>query len=168
MSYLDLMKEYARQRGLTRWMIPVPVLSPKLSSLWLGLVTPVYVRVGRELVESLRNRTIVTDRSAEQSFTVHPLGFRAALKRALINEDQEFAHTRWSDAFSSGRKSRQWAGVKLGRRIVDSRSVQVPYSPAGAFRPIEELGGQNGMVLRRLALASPRVCRSGLSRRWDA
>jgi uncharacterized protein YbjT (DUF2867 family) len=59
-SYLDLMKEYAHQRGLRRWMIPVPVLSPRLSSLWLGLVTPVYARVGRELVDSLRNETIVS------------------------------------------------------------------------------------------------------------
>jgi hypothetical protein len=96
------MKEYALQRGLRRWMIRVPVLSPRLSSLWLGLVTPVYARVGGELVESLRNQTVVTDRSAEQAFAVRPLGFRAALKRALVNEDQEFAHTRWSDAFSSG------------------------------------------------------------------
>ena len=64
-TYLDLMKEYARQRGLKRWMIPVPVLSPRLSSLWLGLVTPVYARVGRELVDSLRNETIVRDRICE-------------------------------------------------------------------------------------------------------
>ena len=143
-SYLDLMKEYALQRGLKRWMIPVPVLSPRLSSLWLGLVTPVYARVGRELVESLRNQTVVTDRSAEQAFVVRPLGFRAALKRALVNEDQEFAHTRWSDAFSSGGESREWGGVKFGRRIVDSRSVQVPFSPADAFLPVERLGGQTG------------------------
>ena len=71
-SYLDLMKEYALQRGLKRWMIPVPVLSPGLSSLWLGIVTPVYARVGRELVESLRNQTIVTDPSAAQFFRSAP------------------------------------------------------------------------------------------------
>ncbi|MDP9337297.1 MAG: SDR family oxidoreductase [Acidobacteriota bacterium] len=143
-SYLDLMKEYARQRGLKRWMIPVPVLSPRLSSLWLGIVTPVYARVGRELVESLRNQTIVTDQSAAEVFSVRPLGFRAALKRALVNEDQEFARTRWSDAFSSARPSPQWGGNKFGRRIVDSRSIQVPFSPAAAFQPIERLGGATG------------------------
>jgi len=76
------MKEYAQRRGLKRWMIQVPVLSPRLSSLWLGIVTPVYARVGRELVESLRNRTIVTDRSANQVFSVRPLGFRDVVKRA--------------------------------------------------------------------------------------
>jgi uncharacterized protein YbjT (DUF2867 family) len=143
-SYLDLMKEYAHQRGLRRWMIPVPVLSPRLSSLWLGLVTPVYARVGRELVDSLRNETIVRDRSADSLFSVRPLGYREALKRALANEDREFAETRWSDAFSSVGTTRQWGGAKFGRRIVDSRSVHVPCSPAIAFRPIERLGGETG------------------------
>jgi uncharacterized protein YbjT (DUF2867 family) len=143
-SYLDLMKEYAHQRGLKRWMIPVPVLSPRLSSLWLGLVTPVYARVGRELVDSLRNETIVRDRSADDLFSIRPLGFREALKRALANEDRDFAETRWSDAFSSVRASPQWGGAIFGRRIVDSRSAQVRYSPAVAFRPLERLGGRTG------------------------
>ena len=143
-TYLDLMKEYARQRGLKRWMIPVPVLSPRLSSLWLGLVTPVYARVGRELVDSLRNETIVRDRSANDLFSIRPLGYREALKRALANEDREFAETRWSDAFSSVSGSPQWGGAKFGRRIVDSRSVHVSFSPPMAFRPIERLGGKTG------------------------
>lgn len=143
-SYLDLLKEYARQRGLRRVMIPVPVLSLRLSSLWLGLVTPVYARVGRELVDSLRNETIVRDRSAEDLFSIRPLGFREALKRALVNEDRQFAETRWSDAFSSLGVTPQWGGVRSGRRLVDSRSVRVPFSPSIAFRPIERLGGQTG------------------------
>ena len=45
-TYGELMGEYARQRGLHRLLVPVPVLTPRLSSLWLGLVTPVYARVG--------------------------------------------------------------------------------------------------------------------------
>jgi uncharacterized protein YbjT (DUF2867 family) len=143
-TYLDLMKEYARQRGLKRWMIPVPVLSPRLSSLWLGLVTPVYARVGRELVDSLRNETIVSDRSANDLFSIRPLGFREALKRALANEDREFAETRWSDAFSSLGTAHQWGGAKFGQRLVDSRSVYVPFPPAIAFRPVERLGGKTG------------------------
>jgi uncharacterized protein YbjT (DUF2867 family) len=143
-TYLDLMKEYARQRGLKRWMIPVPVLSPRLSSLWLGLVTPVYARVGRELVDSLRNETIVRDGSANDLFSIRPLGSREALKRALANEDREFAETRWSDAFSSVSDSPQWGGATFGRRIVDSRTVHVSFSPPTAFRPIEQLGGKTG------------------------
>jgi uncharacterized protein YbjT (DUF2867 family) len=143
-TYLELMEEYARLRGLKRWMIPVPVLSPRLSSLWLGLVTPVYARVGRQLVDSLRNETVVHDRSADALFEVRPLGYHDSLKRALANEDREFAQTRWSDAFSSVRAEREWGGVKFGRRIVDSRSRHVPFPPAVAFRPIERLGGKTG------------------------
>jgi uncharacterized protein YbjT (DUF2867 family) len=100
-SYGQLMKEYARQRGLKRLMIPVPVLSPRLSSLWLGLVTPVFARIGRELVEGLRNETVVQDESALQVFPIRPRGVRESLQRALVNEDRDFAETRWSDAFSS-------------------------------------------------------------------
>jgi uncharacterized protein YbjT (DUF2867 family) len=143
-TYLDLMKEYAKQRGLKRWMIPVPVLSPRLSSLWLGLVTPIYARVGRELVDSLRNETVVRDSSALDSFPVRPRGFQEALKRALTNEDRDFAETRWSDAFSSLGTKPEWGGTSFGRRIVDSRSVAVPVSSAVAFRPIERLGGETG------------------------
>ncbi len=69
-SYGELMREYARQRGLRRWMIPVPLLTPRLSSLWLGLVTPLYARVGRKLVDSLRHPTIVRDASAQRLFAI--------------------------------------------------------------------------------------------------
>ena len=64
-SYLDLMREYAKQRSLSRRFIPVPVLTPWLSSKWLGFVTPVYARVGRKLIDSLRNETVVTSSQSE-------------------------------------------------------------------------------------------------------
>ena len=57
------MREYARQRGLRRLMISVPVLTPRLSSLWLGLVTPLYARIGRKLIGSIRHPTLVQDDS---------------------------------------------------------------------------------------------------------
>ena len=73
-SYLDLMHEYAEQRGLRRQMVPVPVLTPRLSSLWLHLVTPVYAGVGRELVDSLRNETVVNEPRALEVFPYRPRG----------------------------------------------------------------------------------------------
>jgi uncharacterized protein YbjT (DUF2867 family) len=81
-SYLGIMKEYARQRGLKRAFIPVPVLTPSLSSLWLKLVTPLHARVGRELIEGVRNPTVVEDHSALDVFPVRPMGIREALGRA--------------------------------------------------------------------------------------
>ena len=124
-SYRELMQEYARQRGLKRWMIPVPFLSPRLSSLWLGLVTPVYALVGRKLVDSLRNPTVVTNSHARDVFAIRPRGVSDAIARALVNEDHELAATRWSDALSSSGRPMRWGGVRFGTRLVDSRSVEL-------------------------------------------
>lgn len=143
-TYGDIMREYARQRGLRRLMIPVPLLSPHLSSLWLGLVTPVYARIGRKLVESLRNPTLVQETSAQTDFAIQPRGLQAAISRALTNEDREFAQTRWSDALSSTGRPRTWGGVRFGNRLVDSRTIDVPQPPASAFAAIQRIGGKTG------------------------
>jgi len=143
-SYGEIMREYARQRGLTRWMIPVPLLTPYLSSLWLGLVTPLYARIGRKLVESLRNPTLVSNNLAETVFAIRPRTVRQAIERALVNEDQEFAETRWSDALSAAGQTRSWGGDRYGSRLVDSRTITVAVSPEQAFAPIRRIGGQTG------------------------
>ena len=143
-SYGQIMHEYARQRGLRRWMIPVPVLTPYLSSLWLGLVTPLYARVGRKLVESLRNPTLLSNDLAARTFSVRPRSVREALARALVNEDREFAETRWSDALSAGGRRRTWGGVRFGSRLVDSRTATVDVPPEQAFAPIRRIGGRTG------------------------
>ena len=143
-SYGDIMREWARQRGLRRWLISVPVLTPRLSSLWLGLVTPVYARIGRKLVDSLRNPTIIKDQTALDEFPVKPRGFSEAIQRALINEDHELTETRWSDALSSARGVRNWGGTRFGNRIIDTRSMHANVSPFEAFTPIRRIGGKNG------------------------
>ena len=144
MSYGQIMQEYARQRGLSRWMIPVPFLTPHLSSLWLGLVTPLYARVGRKLVESLRNPTLLSNNLASRTFAVKPRSVRDAIARALINEDREFAQTRWSDALSSGGAPRKWGGQRFGSRLVDSRTLTVSVQPEQAFAPVRRIGGKTG------------------------
>lgn len=144
LSYGQIMQEYARQRGLRRWMIPVPLLTPHLSSLWLGLVTPLYARVGRKLVESLRNPTLLSNNLAETTFSIRPRSVRQAIARALLNEDREFAETRWSDACSSAGQPRSWGGARFGSRLVDSRSIRVNVTPEHAFAPIRRIGGRAG------------------------
>jgi uncharacterized protein YbjT (DUF2867 family) len=143
-SYEKIMREYARQRGLRRWMIPVPVLTPYLSSLWLGLTTPLYARVGRKLIGSIRNSTVVQDDAASRDFDIRPAGLSESISRAIRNEDRRFAVTRWSDAASSGGAGRSWGGVKFGTRLVDSRSVRVAIPPERAFLPIQRIGGKQG------------------------
>jgi uncharacterized protein YbjT (DUF2867 family) len=144
-SYGELMREYARQRGLRRVMIPVPLLTPRLSSLWLGLVTPLYARVGRKLVDSVRHPTLVRDDSARHLFPIRPFGVREAIARALQNEDSRFAQTRWSDPLSAGANApRQWGGTRFGNRLVDARSTHVAASPDKVFVALEHIGGEEG------------------------
>jgi len=144
MSYAEIMQVYARLRGRRVWMIPVPVLTPYLSSLWLGLVTPLYARIGRKLLESVVHSTVVRDDTALGVFTVGPMGVEDAVRRALVREDREIAATRWSDALSSGGERPSWGGVQFGPRLVDSRTIRVAVPPDQAFRPIQEIGGDTG------------------------
>jgi uncharacterized protein YbjT (DUF2867 family) len=143
-SYAGIMNEYARQRGLRRLMIPVPFLTPWLSSLWLGLTTPVYARIGRKLIESVENETTVHDDRALQVFPIRPMGLSQAIRRAIVNEDQEYAATRWSDAVSSAGIPPSWGGMRFGTRLVDSRAVHVQVSPVAAFAAIQRMGGATG------------------------
>ncbi len=84
-TYGGMIREYARQRGLRRWLIFVPVLTPYLSSLWLALVTPTAFEVGRHLIEGLKNPTVVTNRSALDVFSITPMSIREAIQKALTS-----------------------------------------------------------------------------------
>ncbi len=84
-TYGGMIREYARQRGLRRWLISVPVLTPYLSSLWLALVTPTAFEVGRHLIEGLKNPTVVHDRTALDVFPIRPMGIREAIQKALAS-----------------------------------------------------------------------------------
>lgn len=143
-SYGDLMREYARQRGLRRVMLRVPVLSPRLSSLWLGLVTPLYARVGRKLIESIEHPSVVRDESALEHFTVRPSGTRRAIAAALRNEDREWAESRWYDARSSAGAAPSFAGKRFQPRRIDARVRDVDVAPERAFAPIARIGGDTG------------------------
>lgn len=144
-SYADLMREYARQRRLRRAMIAVPVLTPWLSGLWLALITPVNAHIGRQLLEGMRSDTVVTSTRARDLFPqIRPRGYREAIRRALVNEDREFAETHWADALSFRPAIRSWHGVRFGTRRVDSRAVQIDASPAQAFAPVARIGGTAG------------------------
>ncbi|HEY7786072.1 MAG TPA: DUF2867 domain-containing protein, partial [Pyrinomonadaceae bacterium] len=143
-SYADIMRAYGKQRGLHPRMIQVPVLTPYLSSLWLGLVTPLYARIGRKLIESIVHSTVVSDGRALEVFDIRPVGIDAAIKLALTREDRELATTRWSDALSSSGELKSHRNVSFGRRLIDSREVTVQAPPVVAFRPIQLIGGEAG------------------------
>ncbi|MGD9899641.1 MAG: SDR family oxidoreductase [Calditrichaceae bacterium] len=143
-TYADIMQVYARQRNLRLRMIPVPVLTPYLSSLWLGLVTPLYARIGRKLIESIVHSTVVRDSSALKILPVRPIGVEESVRRALASDEKDYAETRWSDALSSAGELPSWGGVQFGSRLIDSRTMSVDASPESAFKPIQRIGGETG------------------------
>lgn len=87
-TYADLIREYARQRGLRRRLIFVPVLTPYLSGLWLALVTPATYEVGRHLIEGLKNPTVVRDQKALEVFSLRPMGVQEAIRRAIASTNE--------------------------------------------------------------------------------
>ena len=143
-SYADIMRIYGSCRNIGVRMIPVPFLSPHISSLWLGLITPLYARIGRKLIQSIVHPTVVCDESALKVFNIQPMGVDDAIRRAIDNEDKEFAETRWSDSLSSSGKMFSWFGVSFGSRLVDSRTIKVNMPPKLIFKPIQRIGGNTG------------------------
>jgi uncharacterized protein YbjT (DUF2867 family) len=144
-SYGEMMKAYAASQGLRRVFVGVPWLTPRLSAHWLAFVTPLYYRVGRHLLEGVRNETVVTNDDAARDFPhIRPMGVDAAIARALANEDHTFAETRWSDARSSSPSARQWPGRRVGRRYMDQRVLEVDCPPDRVFSAVLCIGGPKG------------------------
>lgn len=139
-SYAGIMREFARQKNLRRWIVRVPFLSLSLSSRWLTLITPVYASIGRCLIESVRNPSVVRNSTARDLFAVNPMGISQAIQRALTNEDRPAAETRWSDAAARGARQPE-PGRDL---LINEQKIRVPLQPAEAFAPVRRIGGQTG------------------------
>ncbi|SDL08102.1 Uncharacterized conserved protein YbjT, contains NAD(P)-binding and DUF2867 domains [Nonomuraea maritima] len=151
LTYGDMMRGYAAVAGLPpRWIIPVPALTPRLSSLWVGLVTPVPARVARPLVESLRNETVCAEHDIARHIPDPPgglIGFEQAVDLALRRIKDADVATRWTSASTPDAPSDplpsdpDWAGGVL---YLDERRRAVRASPAELWRVIEGVGGDSG------------------------
>jgi Protein of unknown function (DUF2867) len=148
MTYEDLMRVYAEVRRLRRrWIIPVPVLSPALSSHWVGLVTPLPTGVAKPLVESLRNEVVVKDNSYAERFARPLVTYREAVTRALQRYDENGIPTRWSDTDSHRSPAQplstdpDWAG---GTTLVDEQVLSTTASPEDVFWAFSRIGGEFG------------------------
>lgn len=145
LSYGDLMKLYALQRGLTRLMIPIPILTPYLSSLWLGLVTPLYARIGRKLIASLVNQTTVRDESAQRYFTVKPTPIREALRKADEEENQNYLRMHWYNVDSIVSHAKLYPDlISYGRRLYHIEKATTKASRRLIFQVISDIGGEHG------------------------
>lgn len=147
-TYGEMMMIYAEARGLKRWLVPVPVLTPRLSSLWVNLVTPIPSRIARPLVEGLRNENVVRDHSANELFPeIRPAGYRTSVERALSRLQASKVESTWTDALSTSQRG--VAPVILTTHegmIVELRQRVISASAATGFKVFSGLGGKRGWL----------------------
>jgi len=144
-TYSEMIAMFAEVAGLPRrWLLKVPLLTPRLSSLWVGLVTPLPVPLARELVESLVNEVVVEGLSACDVFSVTPMGIREAMLRALSAAREVSASAdngERHDAFALLDTDPAWSGPTL---LYDERTATTPVAPTAVFDALERIGGATG------------------------
>jgi uncharacterized protein YbjT (DUF2867 family)/uncharacterized protein YndB with AHSA1/START domain len=141
LSYRELMRIMAEERGLRRrYVIPVPVLTPRLSALWIHLVTPISHRIARPLAEGLRNRVVCRDGEAQRLMPQALLGVREAIRAALDRVAHDDVETSWSMA-GPVPGDPDWAG---GTVFTDRRSLRVEAPPEAVWRAVVRIGGGHG------------------------
>ncbi len=141
LTYTELMQIMAESLGLRRRVIlPLPFLTPRLSSLWISLVTPVSYRIARPLADGLKNRVVVTNSLTQDLLPHEALGIREAITRSLRKIEQNAVETRWSAA-GTMEGDPDWAG---GTEFTDRRSVVINAPPELVFAAVCRIGGGNG------------------------
>ncbi|MFZ9878582.1 MAG: SDR family oxidoreductase [Candidatus Nanopelagicaceae bacterium] len=152
LSYADMMQKFAKCSGLRRrWIIRVPVLTPKLSSLWIGFVTPVPTRLARPLIGSLINETVADPKKSIEAIIPKPpeglIDVTTAINLALSRTTSNQVETRWSDAavitapWQKAQSDPDWAGEITHR---DKRDVLTDAPIDCVWKSIEQIGGETG------------------------
>ena len=153
LTYADTMMRYAEIRSLRRVIVPVPVLSPSLSSHWVQWVTPVSARIARPLIEGVRNDVVVTDDLASRLFPkIDPMGYAAAVRLALSDLEAGKIETAWTDALatSQGNVSPAKLVVREGL-MIKSWQRTVKSTPEKIYRICAGLGGKRGWLYANAA-----------------
>lgn len=151
-TYHEMMDIYADVAGLRRRVIvPVPVLSPRLSSLWVGLVTPIPADLARPLIDSLVNEVVVHDHAIDRVVPHDPIGCREAIELALRRVGDVEMSTRWTDAELYGRTPADpmpadpdWAGATI---LSDRQTIRTRATPLALYQQVCALGGEQGWLV---------------------
>jgi uncharacterized protein YbjT (DUF2867 family) len=163
-TYGEMLTFYAEVRGLRRWLVPVPVLTPKLSSYWVHFVTPIPATIARPLIAGLRNEIIVRDDAARQLFPgIQPLDYRTAVKLALEKLRADKVETAWSDALSTSQPDTTPVTLTTHEgMIIEHRQLAVDAPAEAIFRAFTGLGGTRGWLYMnwawRIRGAFDRLC----------
>lgn len=146
LSYKGMMLRYAAIRGLRRKLIVVPFFTPRLSSGWVHLVTPIPSSVARPLIDGLRSPVVVHDDRARRDFpAIVPMGYDEAVRRALDRYSTIGPETTWFDAFDVRKLPNDFVGTAQGM-LIDRRQVETHASPHALFSIFTSLGGKRGWL----------------------
>ena len=143
-----MMTGYARVRGLKRWLIAVPVLTPRLSSYWVHLITPIPARIAQPLIKGLGNEVIVHDESGRDLFpTITLLDYQTAVRDALNEMETRGVETAWSDALISSQGIKSPVALVTSEGMIMERRQCLVKAPADAvYRSFASLGGKRGWL----------------------
>jgi uncharacterized protein YbjT (DUF2867 family) len=148
LTYAGMMTGYARARGLTRRLVAVPVLTPRLSSYWVHLITPIPASIAQPLFNGLGNEVIVRDKSAQILFPeIQPVDYANALNWALAKIEAHEVETSWSDALTSSQGQKQPVQLlNTEGLIVERRQRRVAAAESAVYRAFASLGGRRGWL----------------------
>ena len=146
LTYGDMLLRYAEVRGLRRFIIPVPVLTPALSSYWVHWVTPIPADIARPLIKGLSNEVVADTEKADRLFPeIEPLSYKEAVRQALERLRSGDIETIWSDAQASSRGDRPpMLFTQEQGMYIERRRLLVDAPPALVFRAFAGLGGHRG------------------------
>lgn len=147
-TYGDMMRGYAAVRGLKRWLIPVPVLTPRLSSYWVHWMTPIPAAIARPLIEGLRNEVVVRDDMARRLFpSIRPVDYRTAVQSAIAQLEAGPIETTWSDALVTTDGDQPAAILAMHEgMMIEQRQRRLNVSAQATFDTFCRLGGDTGWL----------------------
>ena len=148
LTYGEMIKQYAEVRNLKRFLISVPVLTPKLSSYWVHWTTPLSANITRPLVEGLKNESIVKNNLANKYFpNINLLSYKESVKKAILNFRNKSIETSWSDSLSSSKGNDNIVSSFLKEgMIIEDRRIDINKGKRLIFKYICSIGGANGWL----------------------
>ena len=148
MTYGDMMLDYAEVRGLRRFLIPVPVLTPRLSSHWVHWMTPIPANIARPLIDGLQNEVIVRDDLAVEIFPdIELFDYKTSVRRALARLEASQIESSWSDALVSSQGDRPTVELKNTEGMIIERRIQLTSaSQEDVYKSFTSLGGERGWL----------------------
>ena len=148
LTYGDMMLDYAQVRGLRRYLIPVPVLTPRLSSYWVHWMTPIPTQIAGPLIEGLHNEVVVRDELAKKIFPqIQPFDYKNSVQLALDRLEASKIESSWSDSLVSSQGDQPTVQLKNTEGMIIERRIQLTDAvPDAVFETFTGLGGERGWL----------------------